>query len=415
MISLRLYFSTHPALFMVAVFILAVVLGAGGTFGIYVASQQEHFGSLFGPSTPTPTVVPTAMYTPAPHVTFIPTPQSSGSPTPTAPPVLHYTNRDSSYDINVMVISYFPLTSDGKHINLAVTGDYGESYAATLQKTRDMTTHLVTSLTNATKYLAYKNDSAPASLRYHVVDRSEYTQAVPLDPNTRAPLYDQILKQHKICEAVSRGVQEVWIWAYQGPTYPGSQYAYLNISESKMSGPHGDISNSLRLNDMPQCGKTYTVYTFNYQRGTGEAMHSWGHQVESELREVDLSYFVNAFQGPYHPQATNQNGRCGSVHNPPNARHEYDYNNPTPQLSDCLSWGSDQLGLLSYISCTNWGCDDNNDTDNAHLNYMTWMWQNLPGRNNPKRHEGVLLRNLWDVHADFDTIMSQQKTVLSQY
>jgi hypothetical protein len=358
---------------------------------------------------PSPTTTPPQVSSPA-------VPQSTTSADPDPIDARRFTNRDSSFDINVMVLSYFPIASDGKTIDIRYTGDFSEPYATTLQRTREMTASLTSVLGRATSYLGYARPDTPPALRYHMIDRHEYKRAVPFDPNTREPHYSRILNEHGICGLVkNRNLKEVWIWAYQGPTYPGSQYAYLNISESKMSGPYGDISNSPRKNDMPQCGKTYTVYVFNYQRGTAEALHSWGHQVESEFRAIDEEYFVTSFQGPYHPQATGEIGRCGSVHNPPNARHEYDYSNKKSQLSDCLNFGSDEVGLLRYVGCRNWGCEDVSDANNAHLNYQIWMWQNLPGRNNTKRHNGVLLRNLWDVHGDFDTVMGQQRTLLSEY
>lgn len=344
---------------------------------------------------------------------------TSGQPSSPSP---QYTNRDSSYDMPVMVISYFPLTANGQNIDSSVTGDVGDPYSVILQRTRESTQHLVSGLTSATKYRGYKNASAQPALRYNVYKTFEHIQAAPIC-DKRRPCYDSILREHDICDAVvNHGVKEVWVWAYQGPTYPGSQYPYLNISESKMSGPFGDISNSYRENDMPQCGKTYIALIFNYGGGPASAMHSWGHQVENELRAVEPDpdwkqiYFVRQFQGPFHPQATNEVGHCGSVHNPPNASHEYDYRNPTPHPSDCLDWKAEGYGQETMVSCHTWGCDEvDGMINNPHWRYQIWNWQNLPGRNNQISRDGVLLRNWWDVHGDFDKVMGEQRTLLSEY
>lgn len=355
-----------------------------------------------------PTPTPTANTTPPPNTTT-PTPTSSG-PILTPLPI----NRDTSYDIGVMVISYFPLTSDGQKIDSSVTGDIGDSFQEVRQKTQTITSNLTKLLSKATQYRGYDHPSPP-SIIYTIKKNYEHTQSVPLESTERKPEYAAILNQHNICNAVkSQGIQEVWIWAYQGPTYPGTSYPYLNISESKMSGPHGDISNSWRTNDMPYCGKTYTVYTFNYGRGTAEAMHSWGHQIEAELAAVDDKLYNEYFQGPSRA-VSGTTTRCGSVHNPPNSRHDYDYANPTPHPSDCLDWGVASLGNTTAISCQLWGCEDKSDSDNSHLNYMVWMWQNLPGRNNPKKYQGSYLRNWWDVHANFDKVMSSQKSLLANF
>src|SRR3990167_3328575 len=41
---------------------------------------------------------------------------------------------DTSYDLGVLVVKYFPLTSDGLSIDLSVTGDVGGSYDLIRQK-----------------------------------------------------------------------------------------------------------------------------------------------------------------------------------------------------------------------------------------------------------------------------------------
>lgn len=321
---------------------------------------------------------------------------------------------DTSYNMNVLILKYFPLTADGQNIDIAVTGDVGDPYTTIKQRTVDVTNNLASALSKASKYLGYKDPVAQASLIYQIIDSKEYTQAVPmLTDGTRRPDYNRIMTSHNICDYVdNKGVREVWLWAYQGPTFPGSSYPYLSISESKMAGPYGDISNSDRSNNMPVCHNTYRVYTFNYGRGTSEAMESWGHQFETEISTVDNNLFRNIWQGPNYPQTLGVNGRCGSVHNPPNARYEYDRSNPNPQNSDCLDWNADSLGTLSAISCGNWGCGDISDSNNSPLNYMIWNWQNLPGRGNTKTYQGQLLRNFWDIHGNFDVVMGSDKTLV---
>ena len=346
--------------------------------------------------------------------TYVVTPPPAPKPLPSMPAVA---GKNTSYTLGVLVIKYFPLTSNGQNININVTGDVSDSYSYIRQHTTDVTNNLLADLPKATKYLGYHYGGNLPSLGYHVVATFEHKQAVPIDSTSHpdhptAPNYNLIMTQHNICDYVNnKGVREVWLWAYQGPSTKGPNHdqPYLGISESKMSGPYGDISNSFRWNDMPLCAHTYRVYTFNYGRGTSEAMESWGHQMEAELDAVNQPLFRNIYQGPNYPQTLHVNGRCGSVHNPPNARSEYDRANSTPQLSDCLDWNPDGLGHLTSISCKLWGCYDYSDSNNSSLNYMIWMWQNLPGRNNTKSYQGQQLRNWWDVHGEFDTVMGSSK------
>ncbi len=325
--------------------------------------------------------------------------------------------NNTSYDLGVLVLKYFPLTPNGQNIDISVTGDVGNSYSSIRQRTVNITNSLLNTLPKATTYL---NSGSPA-LNYHVVDTKEYTEAVPIKPlpgsEPTYPDYQSVMTANNICDYVdNRQVREVWLFAYQGsggpPTGSGNNYASLSISESKMAGPYGDISNSARYNDMPICSHTYRVYTFNYAVGAPEALHSWSHQMEAELNAIDSHLFWDLWVGPSHAGANNVTGRCGWTHDPPNAHGDYDYWNSNPNQSDCLDWNPDGLGSLSPISCQNWSCQDQvADPDGigtAQFNYLVWMWQHLPGRNNTKSYQGLRLRNWWDIHGDWDNIMGSQ-------
>ena len=321
---------------------------------------------------------------------------------------------DRSYDMNVLVIKYFPLTPDGENIDTELTG-VDASYEDTRQKTIDITNNLLVFIEEASRYLGYEDASAEPALSYSIVDTIEHEEGVPIAPRVdrpRYPDYNGIIQSHDICNYVyEQNVREVWLWAYQFDVgNPPMQT--LQIDESKMSGPFGDISNSFRYNDMPTCNNTYRIYTFNYAPafGTFHAFESWSHQIEAELDAVDMDdIFRSKWQGPNYPQTLGVDGRCGSNHNPPNAEVEYDRANPDPHPSDCLDWDPDGLGELSDISCENWGCDDVSDTDNPHLNYQVWNWQNLPGINNDIEFQGEQLRNWWDIHGDFDNVMTNNR------
>jgi hypothetical protein len=312
---------------------------------------------------------------------------------------------DTSYNVGVLVLSYFPLTPDGQNIDIGVTGDVGGSASAVRANVASMTSALSGLLSDGSKYRGYADPSAPPALTYQVVDQREFDTAVPSVPSTfnasypRRADYPTILSSVNVCDYVkNRGVKEVWIWAYQGPHQ-------LDISESKMSGPYGDISNSYRLNDMPQCGHTYTVYTFNYGRTVALAVHSVGHQLEAELAYMDPHLFNDLYEGPNHPGTLGVTGRCGSVHNPPNSRAEYDYVNPTPNNSDCNDWTPDGLGALTQVSCATWTCTDSGN-DDPQLRYLIWWMQHFPGRGNQVTYGGAQMRNWWDVHGDFDAAVA---------
>jgi len=396
-LGVYLLFSVNATTASVSIDVTAGVQ-SGPTATVRDANTSKGFALRFGTFTP-----PSGATTPAPT----PTP----APKPSLPIV---TGKNTSYSLGVLVLKYFPLTSNGQNINIAVTGDVGDPFSTIKQRTTDITNNLLQDLPKATTYLADQYPGNSPSLTYHIVNTIEHDTAVPINSTIHSgfptyPDYYGIMQSSNICSYVDgQGVREVWLFAYQGPSKPGTTQPYLGIEESKMSGPHGDISNSYEWNDMPVCKNTYVVYTFNYGRGTGEAMHSWGHQIESELRAVDSNLF-GLFQGPAHPQTTNQTGRCGSVHNPPNASSEYDWSNITPWPTDCLDWNPNSLGTLTKLSCQTWGCNYVSDNDNSQLNWQIWMWQHLPGTNNIKTYSGKQLRNWWDIHGNFDSVISASK------
>lgn len=174
------------------------------------------------------------------------------------------TPNSTSYDINVLVLKYFPLTPDKLNIDLNATGNIGDSYTAIWQKTIDMTSNLKTAIEKASTYLGYKDSGAQPSLRYTIVDIKKHEEAIPAN-------YSQILNRENICNYVDgKKVREVWLFSYQG----------------------------LRNGDMPLCSKTYWVYTFDYSKGVAEALRSWGNEIEAELDAVDHNAFRMFFQTP---------------------------------------------------------------------------------------------------------------------
>jgi hypothetical protein len=331
----------------------------------------------------------------------------------------------SHYQMNALVIKYFPLTSGTQSLDPQETdvscpsGQVANNTSgppcslATMQSyVNGIDSTLATNLTNGSKYHGYNNSSLPASLSYSIVGSLEYHNPVPRNQsNTQRPDYAGILSSVNICSYMqNQGVNEVWIFAYQSPT--------LNqIDESKMSGPNGDISNENQHDNMPVCLRTYTVYTFNYGRQVAEAMESHGHQLEAELNHVNFPLFGTLFENNQcnHPLDPNLEcfqapSHCGSVHNPPNASFEHDYGNSFSNLSDCLNFQTSTT--QTYINCTKWNsCTGNLDVDEPH--YLVWWMQNFPGLGNQATYQGHTMRNWWDVHGDWDLFMWRGGSLLN--
>ena len=106
----------------------------------------------------------------------------------------------------------------------------------------------------------------------------------------------------------------------------------------------GDISNSWHHPDdnPPVFSKGYTIYTYNYLRTAAQSIHNHGHQRESEFIWASLrqDQSEDLFRGKFvgWVNQTSVPGRRSDTHNPPNSRHDYDYENSAPVASDCEDW-----------------------------------------------------------------------------
>jgi hypothetical protein len=293
------------------------------------------------------------------------------------------------WTIPTLVIRYFP-PKDGR-IDRAVTGDVDAPLEAIRRHTEETTRRVIEALESGSRYHGYKNPAAQPSLRYQIVDTIEYLEPLPTwpKPGHRASMtdYNAIMERVDIKTWVEeRGVKEVWLWGYHG--------GVIDLWESNMAGPFGDISNSDRdPGDLPLLSKTYTVYHYNYQRGPSEAVEDHMHQIEAVLRHVDPHLFWDKFVGKP------QEGRCGWSHYPPNAVRDYDWANPATIETDIEDWQPDG-GPKKRLNCQRWNADS--------LTWFIYWMQNLPGADNGLTYRGRPLTNWWAFIGDFDTAMGRR-------
>lgn len=303
------------------------------------------------------------------------------------------------YQMKVLNISYFPVVGD--QIDTAETGIIA-SLAFMRQKVAQLTQETMDALVDGSRYQGDQNPNAPASMQYSVVNSVEYleriprsTNMVPWNPGVYRPDYYTILTNLNICSLVEQqGVNEVWMWGYH--------YGDLEPVESDMAGPYGDISNSERNpTDLPICAKTYVLYNYNYNGGTGWTVHDHMHQLEAVYRAIDYDLFWNRFVLPYGDDVSTNH--CGWAHFPPNAVADYDWANQTPVDTNCDDWHPDGSGTIATTNCTGWGCAD--------LPFFLWWMQNLPGQDNTLIDNNRFLRNWWDAIGDFDGVMAAGPTL----
>lgn len=295
----------------------------------------------------------------------------------------------SVYTIPTLIISYFP-AKNGR-IDRTITRDVDAPLEVIRRHTQQATRRVVEALELGSMYHGYKDAAALPSMRYALLETMEFLEPLPVyrKAGHRVPMtdynaiMDRIDVRHWIEE---RGVKEIWIWGYHG--------GVIDLWESNMAGPYGDISNSDRdLRDLPVLSQTYTVYHYNYGRGPSEAVEDHIHQIEAVLRHVDPHLFWDKFVGQV------GEGRCGWAHFPPNGRRDYDWANPTYVWSDIEDWTPEGSGPRQRLNCNRWRGDS--------LTWFIYWMQNLPGANNGLIYRGRPLTNWWKFIGDFDGMMSR--------
>jgi len=300
---------------------------------------------------------------------------------------------DAITSLPVLSIRYMPDVDADGLVDLDTTG-VNWPVDELRQRINDIENGTAWWVTEATRPMGRANPAAIPSIGFDITDRLETLEAVPLGlpvpwyTNVNRPDYRGILDSIDICRRVDAGIREVWMWTqHHGDIEPAESNLYSSI---------GDISNSERSDDLPNCNLSYTVYNFNFTRGIAEAIHNRGHQAESLYRHGTDRALWDEFEE-----------RCGNTHFPPNGTSDYDYRNPTPVTSTCEGW-LDGTGSTAQYSCAthnSWTYGDPTCVDDGGLSFYVWWFQRIPGQNGSATLNSVPIRPWWDLFARLDHVI----------
>lgn len=198
--------------------------------------------------------------------------------------------------------------------------------------------------------------------------------------------YQRIMADFQIVDRFESGqIDEVWLFAFP----------YGGFYESRMTGPGAFWCNAPPLEGFNRLSRRLVIMGFNYERGVGEMLESFGHRAESIMTRV--------FQGAR--EQTNlwerftrydarHPGRAevGTVHFAPNSERDYDWGNPRTVLSNCDAWLNfpDVSGQRRLVDCRDWG---NGDTRKHHV----WWFEHFP---RVSGQSDAISHNWWEYVVD---------------
>lgn len=220
-------------------------------------------------------------------------------------------------------------------------------------------------------------ETFPAKEDGFVYDAATYGQVIAGTQPGHVPDgldYAAVLAQLGVCERVNAGeVDELWMMG--GP--------YFGFYESRLAGPGAYEYNSPPLRGTA-CQRLLPIMGFNYERALPEAIHDFGHRAEATLTHLfggwSQDRTANAWErfGLVAAQSPTLGfSGCGSIHYPPTATRDYEYDNASPVQSACDDFldfpalSVDPAAAAVTLTCAAWGCSE--------LGFYAWWFRHLPG------------------------------------
>ena len=201
--------------------------------------------------------------------------------------------------------------------------------------------------------------------------------------------YEAILSEYDLPARVQAGqIDEVWLFGFP----------YAGFYESRMVGPGAFWCNAPEL-PRPDLARRFVVMGFNYQRGVGEMLESFGHRTESILKRVWRQAVGedNLWERFYrYDKIAPGRANLGWMHYAPNSVKDYDWGNRTYVRSNCDDW----LDFPNFksrwreVNCEEWG---NGNIREHHR----WWFRHLPKA--PGQTRGIA-NNWWRYAVDPNSV-----------
>jgi len=202
--------------------------------------------------------------------------------------------------------------------------------------------------------------------------------------------YDVLLSQFNIIEKVADGeIDEAWLMAFP----------YAGYYESTMGGPGAFWCNSPPLTDAESTPHRFVVMGFNYERGVGEMMESFGHRAESIMAKVYEARAAEENLWERFTRYDRQNpgaSEVGNMHFAPNSQRDYDWSNRRSVASACDDWYDFPRlsGERRSVNSDEWGGGD-------IRSHHAWWFRHLP---HVEGDTNGISNNWWEYVLDPDRV-----------
>jgi hypothetical protein len=200
--------------------------------------------------------------------------------------------------------------------------------------------------------------------------------------------YASLLSAHELVDKIRRGeIDEVWTIGHP----------YAGFYESRIAGPDAFWCNAPPLDGGEAARRRFVIMAFNFERGLGEMLESYGHRAESILeyvyRQIPDSHGANLWQlFTRYDRIASGKSEVGNIHFAPNSERDYDWGNRRKVNSHSRAWYDfpDLSSPSRMENCSEWG---NGDIRLHHL----WWFRHLPHVGG--RTDGVS-NNWWEYIVD---------------
>lgn len=198
--------------------------------------------------------------------------------------------------------------------------------------------------------------------------------------------YLALVNEFRLIERIDSGeIDEIWLMGHP----------YGGYYESIMAGPGAFWCNSPPLKNTDHATRRFIIMGYNFERGVGEMLESYGHRVESIMDRVYQSQIGerNLWRRfTRYDQIAPGQAECGNVHFAPNSERDYDWGNLRTVPSRCDNWYTfpDLSGKPRQVNATEWGSGD------IRKHHTWWMrhFPHLTGETNG------ILNNWWAYIVD---------------